>query len=181
MERLSIRIADLLLREQYISEERYSIYQYGMQVALEIGCSFISSILICCLWGKVVEGMIFFAAFIPLRSYLGGIHMKSYWACFVCSCASLIGILLLVDFLEVSYYISWIILGISFCVILLAAQKERKKDRDGKHFYPRIGIIIFLTFMAGIICTVFAYPSKLFLLACTDALAAFSKLLEREV
>ena len=80
MEKLSIRIADLLLEKQYIEESMYNIYQYGMQMALEIGLSFITSIFICCIWRKIAEGIIFFAIFIPLRSYLGGFHMKSYRA-----------------------------------------------------------------------------------------------------
>ena len=34
MEKLSIRIADLLLEKQYIEESMYNIYKYGMQIAL---------------------------------------------------------------------------------------------------------------------------------------------------
>ena len=64
MEKLSIRIADLLLEKQYIEESMYNIYQYGMQMALEIGLSFITSIVICCIWGKIAEGIIFFAILI---------------------------------------------------------------------------------------------------------------------
>ena len=40
MEKLSIRIADLLLKKQCIEESMYNIYQYGMQMTLEIGLSF---------------------------------------------------------------------------------------------------------------------------------------------
>ena len=63
MEKLSIRIADLLLEKQYIEESMYNIYQYGMQMTLEIGLSFITSIVICCIWRKIAEGIIFFAIF----------------------------------------------------------------------------------------------------------------------
>ena len=105
MEKLSIRIADLLLKKQYIEESMYNIYQYGMQMALEIGLSFITSIVICCIWGKIAEGIIFFAIFIPLRSYLGGFHMKSYRACYICSCVTLVAVLGLSSF-EPYYYIS---------------------------------------------------------------------------
>ena len=69
MEKLSIRIADLLLEKQYIEESMYNIYQYGMQMALEIGLSFITSIVICCIWRKIAEGIIFFAIFRNTRSF----------------------------------------------------------------------------------------------------------------
>lgn len=52
MKKISIRIADLLLRKHHIEESMYNIYQYGLQMTLEIGCSFITSIIVCCIWGK---------------------------------------------------------------------------------------------------------------------------------
>lgn len=38
MKKISIRIADLLLRKHHIEESMYNIYQYGLQMTLEIGC-----------------------------------------------------------------------------------------------------------------------------------------------
>lgn len=46
MKKISIRIADLLLRKHHIEESMYNIYQYGLQMTLEIGCSFITSIIV---------------------------------------------------------------------------------------------------------------------------------------
>ena len=124
MKKISIRIADLLLRKHHIEESMYNIYQYGLQMTLEIGCSFITSIIVCCIWGKVIEGILFFVIFIPLRSYLGGFHMKSYWACFICSLVTLIAVLGLSPFAP-KYYISWLILGISIVMIFFEAKKEK--------------------------------------------------------
>ena len=69
MEQLSIKIANILLRNKYIEEAMYSVYQYGIQMAFEVGCSFIMSIIICCACGQMIDGIIFFGVFIPLRSY----------------------------------------------------------------------------------------------------------------
>lgn len=52
MEQLSIKIANILLRNKYIEEAMYSVYQYGIQMAFEVGCSFIMSIIICCACGQ---------------------------------------------------------------------------------------------------------------------------------
>ena len=59
MEKISIVMVNILVKKKIIEETVHSIYQYGLQMALEIGCSFITSIIICCLWGKVIEGTIF--------------------------------------------------------------------------------------------------------------------------
>lgn len=177
MKKLSIKIVDFLLKNQYIEKSMYNIYQYGMQVTLEIGLSFITSILICFLWGKIAEGIIFFALFIPLRSYLGGFHLKSYKACYILSCLTLI-IVLKLSSLEPHYSISWVILSISIIILLKEAKNEKLKDAAGKYFYPRICIIIFIDFIFGITFTILGSFSKLFLVACTNILVLVSKLLE---
>lgn len=178
MEKISMKIADILFRNDYIEDSMYSIYQYGMQVALEIGCSIFVSIIISCLLGMPIEGFIFFAVFIPLRSYLGGFHMKSYWTCFICSCVTLVSVLLLVKYITPNIYISWVIIGASVLTIMYEAKRDKKLDEEGKYFYSKIHIIVIATLVACIICSVFNAFSKLFLLACTCTLVAISKILE---
>ena len=179
MEKLAIKIADLLLKKKYIEESMYNIYQYGMQIALEIGLSFLTSVVICCVWGKIMEGIIFFAVFIPLRSYLGGYHMKSYVACYVFSCVTLI-IVLGLSSVEPKCIVSWLILTISLIVILMEARQEKKKDAEGKYFYPKICLSILTILAIAIILTLMNSSSMLFLLACTNVLVAVSKLLKEK-
>lgn len=179
MEKLAIKIADLLLKKKYIENSMYNIYQYGMQIALEIGLSFLASVVICCVWGKVMEGIVFFAVFIPLRSYLGGYHMKSYVACYICSCVTLI-IVLGLSSIEPKCNVSWLILTISLMVIFIEARLEKKKDAEGKYFYPKICLIILAVIAIGIVLTLLNSSSMLFLLACTNVLVAVSKLLKEK-
>lgn len=177
MEKLSIRITNLLLVKHYIEESQYSIYQYGMQMALEVGLSFITSAIICYIWGKIVEGVIFFSIFIPLRSYLGGFHFKSYKACYICSCVTLVAVLGL-SYLEPDYYISWFILSISALLVFFESLIEKNHDAEGRYFYRKICTIIIIILAVGIVVTVAGHASRLFLLACTCALVAITKILE---
>lgn len=177
MERLSVKIVDILLKKHYIEESMYNIYKYGMQMTLEVGFSFITSVVICCLCDKVAEGVIFFTVFIPLRSFLGGFHMKSYKACYLFSCLTLI-IALWISSFEVEYGISWLILSISIMVVFFEAKWERSRDMEGRHFYPRVCLTLFFILVAGVIFTILDASPKLFLLACTILLVAGSKLLE---
>lgn len=181
MEKLSIRLANLLLKKHCIEESMHSIYQYGLQMILEVGCSFITSIIICCLCGMIVEGIVFFSVFIPLRSYLGGFHMKSYGACFICSSITLMGILVLVKLFSPSPIVSWMLLIVSMTMILRKAQKEKVSDDEGKYFYPRIFVISVVVIFIGIAFSISDNSSMLFLLACTNALIAISKIMERKM
>ena len=180
MENLSIRLANLLLKKHCIEESMHSIYQYGLQMILEIGCSFITSIIICCLCGMIVEGIVFFSIFIPLRSYLGGFHMKSYGACFICSSVTLMGILVLVKLFSPSPIVSWMLLIVSMTIILWKAQKEKVLDGEGRYFYPKIFVISVVVIMICIAFSILGDYSMLFLLACTNALIATSKIMERK-
>ncbi|MCM1090610.1 MAG: accessory gene regulator B family protein [Butyrivibrio sp.] len=178
MKNLSIKIADVLLKKQYIEAAMYPIYQYGVQMVLEIGFSMLTSLFLCCLWGKMIEGIIFFAIFIPLRSFLGGFHMKSYGACYICSCATL-ALVLGLSSVKVNHYVSWSVLCVSVIIIFLEAKREKLRDADGAHFYPRICMIILVILTVSIVFTLQRASSKLFLIACTSILVAASKLLDK--
>ena len=79
MEKIANKIAQILVRENMIDGSMLEIYQYGLVRMLEIGGAVFTSFLICLSMGMMKEGLIFFAFFIPLRSYLGGVHLKKYW------------------------------------------------------------------------------------------------------
>lgn len=178
-EQKSIKIANILLRNKYIEEAMYSVYQYGIQMAFEVGCSFIMSIIICCACGQMIDGIIFFGVFIPLRSYLGGFHMNSYWACFICSSTVLVGILLLVRFCNPNPIVSWIMLIFSVVIIVWKAKKASEVDEEGQHYYPRICIIVVGILFVSIIFFAISKFSLLFLIACTNVLVVISKFLEK--
>ena len=86
MEKISEKITNILLDKKYIEQSMYEIYKYGIMMLFEIMLSFITSIIISCAMGMFIEGIIFLAVFIPIRSYLGGLHMKRYISCFFVFC-----------------------------------------------------------------------------------------------
>lgn len=178
MEKISVRLTKLLLKKNYIKESDRHIYQYGIQMMLETGFSFITSVIICCLWGKIIEGILFFAVFIPLRSFLGGFHLKSYGACYLFSCFTFILILGL-SCMAPPAYVSWFILCLSQAEIIRGAHKEKLRNEEGKHFYPKICLIALFIVIAAVVLSVSGDLSKLFLIADTCLLAALSKLSEK--
>lgn len=178
MEVISEKIAKLLLEKNYIESSMYDIYKYGIMMLFEVMLSFITSIFICCMMGMFLEGIIFFALFIPIRSYLGGLHMKSYVACFLCSGITMTLILILVKYLKPEPMISVIVLTFCEILIIFLATKDRKKSADGKEYFTKICYILIITESIGMFLFLYGCNRILFLIACTMMLATLSKLCE---
>lgn len=77
--------------------------------------------------------------------------------------------------------VSWMLLIVSVTMILRKAQKEKVSDDEGKYFYPRIFVISVVVIFIGIAFYISDNSSMLFLLACTNALIAISKIMERKM
>lgn len=99
MEYLSAKLANYILKKGLIDTEAYEIYQYGFQCFLEVSVSTICSLFLALLLHMLPECLFFFLLFIPLRSFGGGLHLKTYFACFIGSC-----LILLFTLLSVKYF-----------------------------------------------------------------------------
>lgn len=117
MEKFSHILTAYLVQKGVIVADKSSIYQYGFQVGLEVSINTAISILIAVLCHMESETIVFFAVFIILRSYAGGLHLKTYISCLVCSCMSLLGLLLIVKYVEVNNLISMGLICISLVLI----------------------------------------------------------------
>lgn len=114
MEYLAKILTNYIYEKKIITEELVEIYQYGFQCFLELSVSTICSIIIALFLGMLPECLFFFLLFIPMRSYGGGLHMKTYFACFIGSCFILTFSLLAVKYLTIP-------IPISFALYLFAA------------------------------------------------------------
>lgn len=164
---LSIKLTDFILKKGVISENDYSIYQYGFQCFLEISTSTICSIIIALFLKMLPECILFFLFFIPLRSYSGGIHMQTYTACFLCSCGILISTLLMVKYLVVPLSASFpiCILALIFMKIIGPVNHPNKEvsKEDDILFINRTNVILVACFIISVLFVIFDNPRFLFL------------------
>ncbi len=86
MEYISKKLTDYILNKGMITEELTEVYEYGFQCFLEFSLSTLCSIIIAIFLNMLPECLFFFLIFIPMRSFGGGVHMKTYLACFIGSC-----------------------------------------------------------------------------------------------
>lgn len=117
MERISHFLTDYLVQKGAIVSEKSSIYQYGLQIGLEVSINTFISILIAVLCHMECETIVFFGVFMVLRSYAGGLHLKTYISCLICSCMSLLGLLLIVKYVEINNLLSMGLVCISLFLI----------------------------------------------------------------
>lgn len=151
MGKVSKVLTSYLIRRNVIPEEKRNIYLYGFQIGLEVTLNTIISVLIAFLCHMVWETIIFFAVFIVLRSYAGGLHLNTYIACLICSCMSLFGILLIVKYTDIGQNASLGCIYVLLPMIKLVSPVEdinrtvRLEDRiefGRKLNYSILGILI---------------------------------------
>lgn len=137
MERLANKLTDYLIHKKVILQENRNIYQFGFQVGFEVILNTAISILIAIICKMEVECIVFFLVFIPLRSYAGGLHLDSYFKCMVCSCLSLLFILLIVKYININSVLMICIVAFSIIIIKVIKPVEhinrpvsRKKYRE---------------------------------------------------
>lgn len=116
---LSRKLTTYLICKKVIAEDNRAIYQYGFQIGLEVSINTIISIFIAVICHMEIETLVFFLVFIPLRSYAGGLHLGKYVSCLICSCMSLLFLLLIVKYIKIDNLISLGIIAISLILIKL--------------------------------------------------------------
>lgn len=119
MQKLSWILTTQLVQKNVITSEKSSICQYGLQIGLEVCLNTIISIMIAILCHMEWEALVFFAVFIPLRSYAGGLHLSKYISCLICSCLSFFGLLHTVKYLSINNGFAMVIIGFSLLLIKL--------------------------------------------------------------
>lgn len=180
MEKIATGIAKLLVRENLIEESAMEIYQYGLVRMLELSGAIFTSFLLCLAMGMLKEGIIFFAFFMPLRSFLGGFHLKKYWQCYMMSCCTLFAVLMITKAVTLDAHVSSMLIVLTVIGIGWEAWRERKEPE--KKVFARIvwGVLAVLLAVTAF-CAVRKQEAVLVLLGCVTTVVWGSKMLERAV
>ena len=179
MEKIATRLAGLLRERQIIDDSMYDIYHYGMLRMLEIGTAFFSSLLICLSMGMIKEGLIFFAFFIPLRSYLGGVHLKKFWQCYIASCLILFLTLIMVKAVVIDLKFIGIMTVFGMAGTVFEAFADYRKQKINKVYFLIICTVLSLLILLAGLFYIKEDASMIFLLCCTILLVFGSKMIEQ--
>lgn len=119
MEYFAEKLVDFILKHKVIEEEDYAIYKYGLQTGMETSLCVIVSAFIAVKLDAFLEYLVFVIMFFPLRAYMGGIHMKRFCSCFLCSCIVItVGL-----YLSTQFTFDGKILVLPICLLMFINQK----------------------------------------------------------
>lgn len=86
MDKLAEKLAYYIAKERVIREDELEVYKYEFQVVLELSTCIVICMILSVWTQAFIEGVLFWVLFFNIRSYLGGIHMKTYTKCLISSC-----------------------------------------------------------------------------------------------
>lgn len=171
MKCLSGKITDYVIKSGVISEESYAVYQYGFQIGLEMVSCFLICFFIALYLHKILQFLISLSIFALLRTYAGGVHLNSFFRCFICSTAVQTTILLINTHYIVVPPIAWGILLISSALILKNAPVEsvnKELDVDEKKHCKSVVLkVVVVVLFFSVCCTVVRQDKIVFLISLT--------------
>lgn len=183
MEHLAKKLADYIYEKEIITEELVEIYQYGFQCFLELSVSTMCSIIIALFLGMLPECLFFFLLFIPMRSYGGGLHMKTYFACFIGSCLILTSSLLAVKYLTIPIPISFALYLLAAILILVIGPVDHPNreidEQENRTFMKRIYFTMFISFLLTLFFIFTQNTKYMFLQAIAFAFVSVTSLIGR--
>ena len=127
----SERITRWLLANGTISREDKDIYRYGIQQGMIALLNLGTTMIIGMVFGRLLESILFMAAYIPLRSYAGGYHAKTAVRCYFFSIVMMSAVLFVMRYVMYSGLICGCLSVISSSVIwFLVPVEDRNKPLD---------------------------------------------------
>lgn len=147
--KLSNRLADILLSNGTIKDEEHELYVYGLFMLLSQLMFFI----LICIFGLVLhcitESIIFYIAFQFIRKYAGGYHAKTEARCEIISTLSLLACIIIIRLSKAYDFSSILLITATLsaaCIFAFCPLDTPEKPLSKKEYayFRRISIIILL-------------------------------------
>lgn len=181
MEKLAHLLTGYIIRKGMADESQSETYEYGFLIALEALLSIIISAAIAIQMDMILECILFFVIFIPIRVYAGGLHFNKYLLCLICSVLTLLMVLSIVKYTELDGGYSMIISGIMLMMIInLSPVDNVNRDVDEteqSYFKKKLTVFVVLDAASVVILYLCSVKEILFLIALTLSLIVFTMML----
>lgn len=181
MEKLAHLLTGYIIRKGMADESQSETYDYGFLIALEALLSIVISAVIAIQMGMILECILFFVVFIPIRVYAGGLHFNKYLLCLICSVLTLLMVLAIVKYTDLDGGYSMIISGIMLMLIIkLSPVDNVNRDVDEteqSYFKKKLTVFIVLDAAGVVILYLCSMEKLLFLFALTLSLIVVTMIL----
>ncbi|NLM62282.1 MAG: accessory gene regulator B family protein [Clostridiales bacterium] len=133
--RISVGLTARMISAGVVKEEDRDVYQYSIEVVAALIVNFVSALILFLVFGRLSEGLIFFAVFFPLRTYSGGYHASTHLKCYLISMALMLAVIFcLNNTSQTDYYMLSAVLGLFsiLTVFMLAPVEDKNRPLDDK-------------------------------------------------
>lgn len=117
MNRIAERLADTLVDKSVVDSKDRDFYRYAIEGILIYLVNFVTIFCLAGVSGRLAECCIFLICFFPLRIYCGGVHMKTWYYCYIASCTIIQFILLISHILQIGWAV--LLIGLSVCELCI--------------------------------------------------------------
>ena len=171
--KIASQIADRLEEVGIIDSENKSLYSYGLRQGFTIILNLTTTIVLGCIFDKILQAILFTALYMPLRRFAGGYHAKTAMRCYINSTLLITLVLLLSQFLEPHFWIL-IILSVlsSVTVALLSPVEDSHKPLDDteRSVYRKKAIITLCLELSIVLLSVLNNVNSLLVIATLNLL-----------
>lgn len=122
----SDRIVANLIIKQIVNNEDKEIYSFGINRVLTIFLNVVTTLVLGLIYGQIFGVMLFFIAFILLRSYSGGYHASTPIKCYVLTVLLITAILSVMNFVYLHRYVCFGLSLLSGIIIIILSPSEAK-------------------------------------------------------
>jgi accessory gene regulator B len=147
IKRISESIATEMVSAGVIEQDEWEVYQYSMEITIAMVLNIITSVILFAVFGRLLEGLIFFAAFLPLRTSSGGYHASTHFRCYLLSIVIILAFIASLKAVpDKSLYPASVFMGFISSVVIFALTPvgciNRQYDEQESITYRKISLII---------------------------------------
>lgn len=148
IDKLCLKICCNFIKTGIITTENEYLYYYGMHQGIVMLLNILTALLIGFMFNSVPEVILYFTAYIPLRSYAGGYHAQTPQRCYFFSVMLITAILLAIKAFPVNAMICCIGVIINVIIIFILAPIEDKNkpftEKEQVFFKKRTRFLLLL-------------------------------------
>ena len=183
MNRVADVLTEFLIVNQFIEVEEKEIYKYGFLSGIELMVCLLINIILALHGGNGIEFLIVVLVFAPLRSYVGGLHLKTYSSCLICTTFIINLVLEIASSIQIPVLYSIIVCFLSVFIILKLANSD-KSARNYEIIYFRnqsfkIVFIIILVWTFFLLSGRIHYANIVLITLCIIAMSNILEKMER--
>lgn len=175
IDNISKAVSKKMLDASIISIEDKDVYYYGLQLIVSTIIKGMGLMIIALLFDKVIEALVFIAAFGILRINAGGFHLDTYFKCFIVTSASMMLCIWLGSIIPLSLalYIIICILAMTTLIVIRHAPVDNPNRplSANEHKKFRIRSLYTIMLLAIIVIALYYVKTELYSYLCIASLA----------